>query len=214
MADQRILATEEMVGASHPTKNDTLNRLVLVEHDTDGAHKTTARATLGLAETDGPTFDHLHLTSGQISFPATAVPSADPNTLDDYEKGTVTITATCGTSGSISFYSNWNSFNYIKIGDQITVAGGLYVETVSSPVGTLTLNGLPFTIPNANANNVPISIRGKGLSSSAITMLQGYGIVNSTTMRITRFNAGDEVDDLASYIQSSVYFFISIIYFV
>jgi len=37
-ADQRILATEEMVGANHATKADTLNRLGLVEHENDGQH--------------------------------------------------------------------------------------------------------------------------------------------------------------------------------
>lgn len=39
MADQTIKATEEMVGSGHPTKADTLNRLTLVEHNTDGTHK-------------------------------------------------------------------------------------------------------------------------------------------------------------------------------
>lgn len=39
MADQRIQYTEEMVGAGHPTKSDTLNRLSLVEHNSDGTHK-------------------------------------------------------------------------------------------------------------------------------------------------------------------------------
>lgn len=39
MADQRIQSTEEMVGAAHATKADTLNRLTLVEHETDGTHK-------------------------------------------------------------------------------------------------------------------------------------------------------------------------------
>lgn len=39
MADQRIQATENMVGANHPTLADTLNRLTLVEHNTDGTHK-------------------------------------------------------------------------------------------------------------------------------------------------------------------------------
>ena len=38
MTDQRIQYNEEMVGAGHPTKADTLNRLVLVEHNTDGTH--------------------------------------------------------------------------------------------------------------------------------------------------------------------------------
>jgi hypothetical protein len=39
MADQRIIYSEEMVGASHPTKSDTLNRLALVEHNNDGTHE-------------------------------------------------------------------------------------------------------------------------------------------------------------------------------
>lgn len=38
-ADQRIQSTEEMVGANHSTKADTLNRLTLAEHNTDGTHK-------------------------------------------------------------------------------------------------------------------------------------------------------------------------------
>ena len=40
MADQRIQCSEEMVGAGHPTKQDTLNRLMLVEHKNDGTHKS------------------------------------------------------------------------------------------------------------------------------------------------------------------------------
>lgn len=39
MADQRILYTDRMVGAGHPTLQDTLNKLTLVEHNTDGTHK-------------------------------------------------------------------------------------------------------------------------------------------------------------------------------
>lgn len=42
MADQSIQFTEEMVGAGHSTKADTLNRLSLVEHNNDGTHKAAA----------------------------------------------------------------------------------------------------------------------------------------------------------------------------
>ncbi len=38
MSDQSIQYDEEMVGAGHPTKSDTLNRLALVEHANDGNH--------------------------------------------------------------------------------------------------------------------------------------------------------------------------------
>ncbi len=39
MSDERILYTEFMIGANHPTLADTLNRLALIEHNTDGSHK-------------------------------------------------------------------------------------------------------------------------------------------------------------------------------
>jgi len=39
MADLRIQYMEEMVGAGHPAKTDTLNRLMLSEHGINGAHK-------------------------------------------------------------------------------------------------------------------------------------------------------------------------------
>lgn len=45
MSDQRIQYDEEMVGAGHPTKSDTLNRLMLVEHNSDGTHATPSDDT-------------------------------------------------------------------------------------------------------------------------------------------------------------------------
>lgn len=44
MADLSIQYDEEMVGAGHPTKEDTLNRLVLAEHNSDGTHKNGVAA--------------------------------------------------------------------------------------------------------------------------------------------------------------------------
>ncbi|MCF8033948.1 MAG: hypothetical protein K9K66_14170 [Desulfarculaceae bacterium] len=46
MADLSISYDEEMVGAGHPTKEDTLNRLALAEHASDGAHGAAAVASL------------------------------------------------------------------------------------------------------------------------------------------------------------------------
>ena len=54
MADQRIQATENMIGANHPSLTDTLNRLTEVEHNTDGTHKVitgSPAATLGATTT-------------------------------------------------------------------------------------------------------------------------------------------------------------------
>ncbi|MFH2125999.1 MAG: hypothetical protein ABIK12_05755 [Pseudomonadota bacterium] len=52
MPDLRIQYDEEMVGAGHPTKEDTLNRLMLAEHDSAGLHQ---RATLVVQEEDPDT---------------------------------------------------------------------------------------------------------------------------------------------------------------
>ena len=45
MTDVRIQNTEEMVGAGHTTKSDTLNRMMLIEHNTDGTHKALTKVT-------------------------------------------------------------------------------------------------------------------------------------------------------------------------
>jgi hypothetical protein len=38
-ADQRTQYNEELVGAGHPSKSDTINRLALVQHTNEGIHK-------------------------------------------------------------------------------------------------------------------------------------------------------------------------------
>lgn len=45
MADQRIQYNEQLVGAGHPTKTDTLNRLSLMEHNNDGTHSKLTKVT-------------------------------------------------------------------------------------------------------------------------------------------------------------------------
>ena len=40
MADIRVLYTEEMIGYGHPSKQDTLNRGLLVSHDASGHHSS------------------------------------------------------------------------------------------------------------------------------------------------------------------------------
>jgi hypothetical protein len=78
-----------------------------------------------------------------ITFPATQVPSADANTLDDYEEGTYTVTLT-PTGGSMTMDANRNTFQYVKIGRMVHVQGYTRPSTVSSPTGVVTFN-LPFT---------------------------------------------------------------------
>jgi len=79
---------------------------------------------------------------GGIQFPATQIPSADANTLDDYEEGTwtpsqgtqLTVVGTFSSSG-----------NYIKIGRVVTINGVLIGTTSVSIVSVGDMFGsLPF----------------------------------------------------------------------
>jgi hypothetical protein len=66
----------------------------------------------------------LDLNQGQIKFPATQVPSADANTLDDYEEGTWTMGIAFG-GASVDVTYSANTGTYTKIGRQVTVSGYL-----------------------------------------------------------------------------------------
>jgi hypothetical protein len=67
--------------------------------------------------------------------------------LDDYEEGIITATITCGTSGTVTLDSAYNTLSYTKIGGVVHLFGLLNVTSVSSPVGTFKIN-LPFSIVN------------------------------------------------------------------
>jgi hypothetical protein len=93
-----------------------------------------ATGTLVLAGTT-PTFNG-------ITFPATQVPSADANTLDDYEEGTFTPIFS-GSSGSITSYTA--SGYYVKVGRSITVTMSVTITTAGTAGGNGLFTGLPFT---------------------------------------------------------------------
>jgi hypothetical protein len=106
------------------------------------------------------TIPTINLTGGQITFPATAVPSADANTLDDYEEGTWIPTA-LGVSGSGSF-SGISGSNYTKIGRLVVLR--CYIGSVSKGTlsGGVRIGGFPFA---NNADYVKGSIRCNSMNS-------------------------------------------------
>jgi hypothetical protein len=130
-----------------------------------------------------------------IKFPAVQVPSADQNTLDDYEEGAWTGTLTPATSGSITMNSG-SAGNYIKIGRLVMVNGIFQTLSVSSPVGILKLTGLPFPCASVCA----VAIQADGLSASlnapimalilgGLSEIDIYKFVNGTITAI----AGDVI---------------------
>jgi hypothetical protein len=85
---------------------------------------------------------------GQLAFPATQNPSANVNTLDDYEEGTWTPVLTfAGTSTGIT-YGGTTLGRYTKIGNLVTATGMLVLTSKGSSSGPAQITGLPFTAAN------------------------------------------------------------------
>jgi len=94
------------------------------------------------------------LTVDNIQFPATAVASANANTLDDYEEGnfggnTSNALFVPVTSGTITM--SRGNMAYTKIGRVCNIRGEIEVSTVSSPVGGTNIN-LPFTAATSSVD--------------------------------------------------------------
>ena len=89
------------------------------------------------------------VSGGAIQFPATQVPSADVNALDDYEEGTFTPVVTGGTTGGTGTYSLQQGL-YTKIGDRVFVQIAI-TWTAHTGTGNLLITGLPFTSAGGSA---------------------------------------------------------------
>jgi len=79
-----------------------------------------------------------------ITFPATAVPSADANTLDDYEEGTWTPSV-----GGTATYTSQKG-TYTKIGRQVTAIFDMTINVIGTG-STSQIGGLPFTSAGAGS---------------------------------------------------------------
>jgi hypothetical protein len=121
----------------------------------------------------------LQLTQGQIKFPATQVPSADANTLDDYEEGTFDFGIAFGGSSTGVTYGARQG-KYTKIGNKVTVTGQIDLTSKGAEVGDATITGLPFTIFNATANFSAAAFVTSSISFA--DMIQAGGNLNTTTI--------------------------------
>jgi len=86
---------------------------------------------------------NLEMNSGSgIDFSATAqAPGMTSELLDDYEEGVWTADLTM-TSGSVGYGAQ--AGKYVKVGNQVTATAWIYINSVSSPAGALSIT-LPFT---------------------------------------------------------------------
>jgi hypothetical protein len=170
-----------------------------------GTTTLTLPATSGtVALTASPTFTGqatiptINLTGGQITFPATAVPSADANTLDDYEEGTFTPSIVGGTTAGTASYTVAQGY-YTKIGNRVFLQ--CYINWSSGTgTGSLLIGNLPFTSSSSSSSQggfVISYINNVGLTASnyAFALLQA----NKTTVDIFQYPVGGGATNSVAY---------------
>lgn len=144
--------------------------------------------------------------AGQIKFPATQNASANANTLDDYEEGTFTPALSTGTSGTIT-PTTATGF-YTKVGDRVFVNVYFLINTVSSPLGSLTMTGLPFTSANISGNNTSFVADYIGFSGATNYTSFAKLTANDTLVTLQKI-VGNAPANLAGDVQAASEIYIS-----
>ncbi len=125
--------------------------------------------------------------------------------------GNWTPTFNCGTSGTITI-TGGQIGSYIKTGRLVVATVGFDVSAISSPVGRLTIGGLPFTVSNALKYAGAFTVAMGPLNALATGQLIGTLILNNTIAYIDRYLAGTIYTDVASYVLANTSGSITIIY--
>ena len=128
----------------------------------------------------------------QVVFPATQVPSADPNTLDDYEEGTWTPVLTFATPGDLSVVYSAQYGAYVKIGKLVTVFFNIVTSTFTHTTasGNCTITGLPFTMENSDDLDSEGALIFQGITKATYTQFTCRPQPNSTNMLIGAAGSG------------------------
>ena len=129
------------------------------------------------------------LTGGGLTFPATQVPSAGANDLDDYEEGS--FTPAFSASGATFSYAGQFGF-YRKIGSVVTVWVDITLNTSGNTLtaNALTITGLPFTASASNGQGI-FTVRFTAATTSYIDLyirIPGSGttvVIEGTTAAAT-----------------------------
>jgi hypothetical protein len=116
-----------------------------------------------------------------ITFPATQVPSADANTLDDYEEGTWTPTINTGGGGVTVTGTPTTGGNYTKIGRMVYLSGFIGATTsVAWGAGAVIVTNLPFSA--ITSPQQPGSAIVGATNSGSIVLAYGTTIYSAATV--------------------------------
>lgn len=148
----------------------------------------------------------LGCTFGSNSLVVDGTTAVDGNFIENNPNIAATGTATLVplTSGTITLTAGAGGNQYFceRRGRMVRVWGKLNVASVSSPVGRLTIGGLPFTVANNASNFAPALIRISDFNNTMESTVQGYAIPNSTTIEIERWVLGAVATDTAAQVKA------------
>lgn len=190
---QNVSTTDRLLGRSSAGAGDieeiictAAGRALLDDANAAAQLTTLGAAAVGQTTYVGTTAIALNRASAaqaltgidSIGFPATQVPSADVNTLDDYEEGTWTPTVRGSTTAGTGTYA-FRSGVYTKVGRFVafTMVMGW---TAHTGTGNIEITGLPFTA----AGEAPAVINYYSLTSPASTYVGCYVNGSSSFMRL------------------------------
>ena len=127
--------------------------------------------------------------AGNVAFPATQVPSSDPNTLDDYEEVNWTPILSDGTNNATSSIAIAKAQ---KIGDRIYFRGRLATSSLGSVSGNIRILGLPYVSSNvANSFGSVYIGHASTINITAGESVAGYVTVNGSHILLRTWDTGN-----------------------
>jgi hypothetical protein len=187
--------------------------LVIGDGKTIGSASDTDAITIA---SDGKvTLAEIATAAKGVAFPATQVASADANTLDDYEEGTFTATAT--VAGSSTTQSNSAGF-YTKVGRVCHVTFRCTLTSLGSGTGTFAI-ALPFTANSDTWQSGVLIHYGVNFSGSSGTISANQVYINATagaasaTLATSSGGSTLQVNTGAQYLANNTDFIASLRYF-
>lgn len=127
------------------------------------------------------------MSGGGITFPATQVPSANANTLDDYEEGTFTPIIKGSTVAGTGTYASQDG-RYTKIGDVVYFK--LAVSwTAHTGSGSLVPGGLPFNASSSEPRSTLVLVT-SSLALTASNYAAALKTANNADMSVEQMPVG------------------------
>jgi hypothetical protein len=183
------IADDTSKPSGHYLQNNGLHYWI---HYPVGANPRTNGVFLLSADPAGP----VSLGLGQLKFPAAQNPSADPNTLDDYEEGTWLPTLTFG-GAAVGMTYNERAGWYVKIGGWIWASLRLILANKGTSVGSASITGLPFA--DRDAGNVGGNANYFGAFNAGVTTIPAFYITNATITPVMGAAGGIVILDNTSF---------------